>query len=79
VTRTYDLIYGVNSIVNTLAVKELLVLDVILKVNISPVFKLNEGFNEPVTTVPEDRVIFCNPVLEFTYNCTTAETELRFD
>jgi hypothetical protein len=69
-TRTYDFIYGVNSTVNTLAVKELLAPDVIKTLNVSPVFRVNEGFNEPVTTSAGDTVIFCNPVLEFTYNCT---------
>jgi hypothetical protein len=49
--------------VNTLAVKELLVLDVTATLNVSPVFKVNEGFNEPLTTVPADTLIFCNPVL----------------
>jgi hypothetical protein len=65
--------------VNTLAVKELLVLDVTATTNVSPVFRVNEGLNAPLTTVPADTVIFCNPVLEFTYICATAVTELRFD
>jgi hypothetical protein len=51
--------------VNTLAVKELLVFDVTAILNVSPVFRVNEGFNEPVTTVPADTVIFFNPVLEY--------------